>query len=183
MGECLEHEVIRNHLADITRLISSDPSAGPTWFAQKLEEKAFIANAANAVVPSDSRPEQTIKLLDAVKGRIDASQEPGREFAKFLEILQSNPPLMDLAKKLLKEYGKFGYLRYTLYVYTINRPKGIWWGGVGRQRASGMRLGGGREGNLGSRGLYGLQRTWERGWGLITSCVLLFTLPHIYHSV
>ena len=109
MGECQEHKIIRNNLHDITRLISSDPSAGPTWFAQKLEEKAFIANAASAVVIGYSRYEQTSKLVDAVKGKISASQEPGREFTKFIEILQSNPQLVDLVEKLLNEYGEFGY--------------------------------------------------------------------------
>ena len=106
MGECLEHRIIRNNLADITRLISSDPSTGPTWFAQKLEEKAFIANAASAVVLGYSKYEQTSKLVDAVKGKISTSQESGKVFAKFLEILQSNAQLVDLAKKLLKEYGE-----------------------------------------------------------------------------
>ena len=105
-GECLEHRVIRNNLADITRSISSDSSAGPTWFAQKLEEKAFIANAASAVVTGCSSYEQTSKLMDAVKGKICTSQEPNREFEKFLKILESTPPLVDLARKLLMEYGE-----------------------------------------------------------------------------
>ena len=107
MGECLEHRIIRNNLDDITRLISSDPSTGPTWFAQKLEEKAFIANAASAVVMGYSKYEQTSKLMEALKVNISTSQEPGKEFALFLEILQSNPQLVNHAKKLLKQYGEF----------------------------------------------------------------------------
>ena len=101
-GECLEHKIIRINLANITRLISSDPSAGPTWFAEKLEEKAFIANAAGAVVPAYSTSQQTSALMGAVKNKIQASQEPGIEFAKFIEILRSIPPLEGLAKKLVE---------------------------------------------------------------------------------
>ena len=63
VGECLEHKIIRTNLANITQLISSDPSAGPMWFAQKLEEKAFIASAAGAVVVGYSKYEQTSALM------------------------------------------------------------------------------------------------------------------------
>ena len=107
MGECLEHRIIRNNLADITRLISSDPSTGPTWFAQKLGEKAFIANAADGVVMGYTSYEQTSKLMNAVMGKIITSQKPGKEFALFFEILWSNPQLVDLANKLLKQYSEF----------------------------------------------------------------------------
>ena len=107
MEECQEHRVIRINLADITRSISADPSAGPTWFGQKLEEKAFISNAAGSVVVGYSTYQQSCALMGAVKDKIWTSQEPKKEFAKFIEILKSNPQLVDLAKKLLKESGKF----------------------------------------------------------------------------
>ena len=107
MGECQECKTIRTNLDNITQLISSDPSTGPTWFAQKLEEKAFISNAAGAVVTGLTKYEQVSKLLGTVKGKISISQEPEREFAKFIEILQSDRPLLDLAKKLLQDCGEF----------------------------------------------------------------------------
>ena len=107
LGECLEHKIIRTNLANITQLISSDPSAGPTWFALKLEEKAFIASAADAVVSGCSTSRQTSALLGAVKSKITTSQEPKKEFAKFIEILRSNPPLEGLAKELVQECGEF----------------------------------------------------------------------------
>ena len=106
LGEHLEHKIIRTNLTNITQLISSDPSAGPTWFAQKLEEKAFVANAAGAVVLRCSKYEQTSALMGALKNKIKTSQEPKKEFAKFIEILQSNPPLEGLAKKLVEECGE-----------------------------------------------------------------------------
>ena len=102
LGECLEHKIIRTNLTDITQLISSDPSAGPMRFAQRLEEKAFIASAASAVVVGYSKYDQTSALMGAVVSKIQASQEPGIEFAKFIEILRSNPPLEGLAKKLVE---------------------------------------------------------------------------------
>ena len=76
--ECLEHKIIRTNLANMTQLISSDPSAGPTWFAQKLEEKAFIASAAGAVVPGYSTYQQTSGLMGAVKNKIKTAQEPNK---------------------------------------------------------------------------------------------------------
>ena len=113
VGECLEHKIIRTNLSNITQLISSDPSAGPMWFAQKLEEKAFIANASSAVVVGCTKYEQTSALMGAVTNKIKASQEPKKEFAKFIEILRSNPPLEDLAKKPVEECGKSCTLEYA----------------------------------------------------------------------
>ena len=107
MEQCLEHDIIRTNLHRITQLISSDPSTGPTWFAQKLEEKAFIANAARTAAVGYSRYEQTSALMGAVKNKIKTTQHPKKEFAKFIEILRSNPQLEDLAGKLIEEYGKF----------------------------------------------------------------------------
>ena len=106
--ECPECKIIRTNLDRITRLISSDSSAGPTWFAQKLEEKAFIANAADAVVLGYTSYQQTSRLMSAIKGKISTSQEPGREFSEFLEILESNPQSEDLARELGLENGEFG---------------------------------------------------------------------------
>ena len=80
--------------------ISSEPSAGPTWFAQKLEEKAFIANAADAVVLGYTSYQQTSRLMSAIKGKISTSQEPGRVLSQFLEVLESNPQSVDLAREL-----------------------------------------------------------------------------------
>ena len=101
LRECLEYQIIRTNLPNITQLISSDPSAGPMWFAQKLEEKAFIASAACAVVVGYSKYDQTSALMGAVVSKIQASQEPGIESAKFIDILRSIPPLEGLAKKLV----------------------------------------------------------------------------------
>ena len=116
MGECQECKTIRTNLDNITRLISSDPSAGPTWFALKLEEKAFISNGAGAVVTGLTKYEQVGKLIGAVKDKISISQEPEKEFAKFIEILQSNPPLLDLAKKLLQDCGEFDLVEGVIAV-------------------------------------------------------------------
>ena len=107
LGECLEHKIIRTNLANITQLISSDPSAGPMWFAQKLEEKAFIASAVGAVVMGYSTYEQTSRLMESMVSKIKTSQDPKKEFAKFIDILRSNTRLEDLAKKLVQECGEF----------------------------------------------------------------------------
>ena len=106
--ECQECNIIRTNLDRITQLISSDLSRGLAWFAQKLEEKAFIANAADAVVLGYTSYQQTSRLMDAVKGKISTSQEPEREFSKFIEILESNPQSVDFAKELRVKYGELG---------------------------------------------------------------------------
>ena len=115
--ECQECKIIRTNLDRITRLISSDPSAGLAWFAQKLEEKAFIANAADAVVLGYTSYQQTSRLMSAVKGKISTSQEAAREFSKFIEILESNPQSMDLARELCVEYGEL-----ELVIHAISSP-------------------------------------------------------------
>ena len=107
VGECLEHKIIRTNLTNMTQLISSDPSAGPMWFAQKLEEKAFIASAAGAVVMGYSTYEQTSRLMESMVSKIKTSQDPKKEFAKFIDILRSNTRLEDLAKKLDEDCGEF----------------------------------------------------------------------------
>ena len=139
--ECQENKIIRTNRDRITRLISSEPSAGGTWFAQKLEEKAFIANAAHAVVLGYTSYQQISRLMSAIKGKISTSQEPKREFSKFLEILESNPQLVDLARELRVEYGELGlviHAKFTLsrdiYNYNIaERNHGVC-------HASGMQL-------------------------------------------
>ena len=45
--------------------------------------------------------------MSAIKGKISASQEPKREFSKFIAILESNPQSVDLARELGLENGEF----------------------------------------------------------------------------
>ena len=83
------------------------------WFAQKLEEKAFIASAVGAVVMGYSTYEQTSRLMESMVSKIKTSQDPGIEFAKFIDILRSNTRLEDLAKKLDEGGGESCTLEYV----------------------------------------------------------------------
>ena len=90
--------IVRTNLANTTLLISTQPN-GPSWFASKLEEKAFIDHAAGAVVLGIPPYQQTSQLLGAVKDRIGTSQGPEKEFAIFIEILRSNPALVETGRE------------------------------------------------------------------------------------
>ena len=116
MGERTELKIIRTNLEHVTLRIASIPG-GPTWFAQKLEEKAFISSSANALVLGWSNYDKVIKLMSSVLARISTAMDAEGDFRTFIGILHSNVALEDLARHLLNRYSELLIIIHLIAVF------------------------------------------------------------------
>ena len=76
----------------------------PEWFSLKLQEKGMIsAGNASAIVNNQAWSDEVKvdRLIQAVESKLRFGPSPAQIFQEFVDILQSEPALEDLAQKLL----------------------------------------------------------------------------------
>lgn len=99
---------IQKNLSIITETIAS--GSHTRWFSRALsEEKLLSPLTAQHIVRGSGtcEAEKAGQLMKAVEVRIRSSGAPAEDFKTFIEILQGDSRLEDLAKQLSDEYSKF----------------------------------------------------------------------------
>ena len=105
--ERLESKVIRKNGAKIADRISAGGSELVQRFATSLAGEAFITSAGQFMVLGVPLFNQVTQMLGAVESKLKTTDTPGETLESFIEILQDNPVLADLADKLIAEYSKY----------------------------------------------------------------------------
>ena len=89
--------LIKNKSA-ITDSVSNQST--PRWLSVKLQEKGMISAENASTNPSLSNEDKVNCLIQAVESKLRQGPNPALIFQEFVEILQSEPALEDLAQKL-----------------------------------------------------------------------------------
>ena len=103
MATGMSHElrILQRHKSALTDRIAHQTNPG--WFSRQLEEKGMIAteNASSIIKNLTlSDPDKVNHLMGAVESKLRHGPNPAELFQEFVEILQSQPALEDLAQKL-----------------------------------------------------------------------------------
>ena len=101
-----ESKVIRKNGAKIADRISAGGPELVQRFATSLAGEAFVTSAGQFMVLGIPLFNQVTQMLGAVESRLKTTDTPGETLESFIEILQDNPVLEDLADKLIAEYSK-----------------------------------------------------------------------------
>ena len=117
MATGMNHELhtLHNSKSAITDGVANQ--ADPGWLSRKLQEKEMIsAKTASGIVNSTSLcdEDKVDRLLQAVESKLRHGLNPAQIFQEFIKILQSEPPLQDLAQKL-----QTGKCAAQLLFYTV----------------------------------------------------------------
>ena len=103
MATGMNHELdtLHNIKSAITDSVAN--RANPGWLSRKLQEKEMIlAETASAIVNSASlsNEDKVDRLIQAVESKLRHGLNSAQIFQEFVEILQNEPALEDLAQKL-----------------------------------------------------------------------------------
>ena len=103
MATAMNHELdsLRKRKSAIIDSVANQ--ATPRWLSVKLQEEGMIsAENASAIVNSSSlsNEDKVNRLIQAVESKLRHGSAPAQHFQEFVEILQSEPALKDLAQKL-----------------------------------------------------------------------------------
>ena len=103
MATGINHELdtLHNNKSAITDGVANQ--ANPGWLSRKLQEKEMIlAETASAIVNSTSlsKEDKVDHLIQAVESKLRRDLNPPETFQEFIEILQSESALEDLAQRL-----------------------------------------------------------------------------------
>ena len=85
--------------------VLNDGISDPGWLATQLYSKDMISRDKRREIETLPTPTQTLKLLSAVEDQIIT--DPTSKFKDFLDILQTEPSLEHLARKLKEAYSKY----------------------------------------------------------------------------
>ena len=104
MPERPEVKTIRKSQTDINATITS---CGRTqWFAGKLAEEDFIPSQSAFAAPGISDSDRVGRMIEAVLAKLKTTGDPREIFETFIDILDGEPVLEDLMKRLKEKYGK-----------------------------------------------------------------------------
>ena len=103
MATGMNHELDTLHNNKSAIIDSVANQANPGWLSRKLQEKEMIlAETASAIVNSTSlsNEDKVDHLIQAVESKLRHGFNSAQIFQEFVEILQNEPALEDLAQKL-----------------------------------------------------------------------------------
>ena len=92
--------------------------ANPEWFSLKLQEEGMILTENASAIVNNLAWSDEVKvdrLIQAVESKLRHAHNPAQIFQEFVEILQREPALKDLAQKL--QTGK--YTAQSPYFYPL----------------------------------------------------------------